>query len=428
MRSCGREDEPGNKQLAGYVIPRDRRVVTPEALREFLRQKLPEYMVPAHFVFLDTFPLTLNGKVDRRALPVPEKTFSRQEFVAPATASESMLAAVWTELLSVSPVSVTDNFFDLSGDSLLVAKLLVRIEQLFGKQLSMTTLFQAPTIRELAVILEGQAPSTPQVIPVQPAGSLPPFFCIGAGPLFRPLALRLGTDRPFLSLMPSLLPGLKQLSAPYHLEQIAVQLVSSILDYQNEGPYYLGGWSDSGVVAYETARQLIEKGHEVALLVMFDTENPAFQQSVLKKVWLDSLSGKIKFHAEELLGLKLKNAPVYVAEKVKELHRKIGSAAWQIQYKIRVGLNSSPLESPEQIVRLAVKSYQPAPYIGQLVFFKAIERPPGDAWDTSRGWAHLIPGAFEVCEAPGDHRSMFLEPNVETLAKNMMKYLCPSLS
>ncbi len=130
-----REDEPGKKQLAGYVIPRDRRVLTPKDLREFLRQKLPEYMVPAHFVLLDTFPLTPNGKVDRRALPVPEETFSRQEFVAPATASESMLAAVWTELLSVSPVSVTDNFFDLSGDSLLVAKLLVRIEQLFGKQL-----------------------------------------------------------------------------------------------------------------------------------------------------------------------------------------------------------------------------------------------------------------------------------------------------
>src|ERR1700719_2774488 len=111
----------------------------------------------------------------------------------------------------------------------------------------MSTLFQAPTIQEFAVILEGKVHSTPQVIPVQPAGSLPPFFCIGAGPLFRPLALRLGTDRPFLSLMPSLLPGLKQLSAPYQLEQIAVQLVSSILDYQNEGPYYLGGWSDSGV-------------------------------------------------------------------------------------------------------------------------------------------------------------------------------------
>ena len=118
----------------------------------------------------------------------PGEDLVRQEFISPRNASESKLAALWTELLGVGPVSVTDNFFDLGGDSLLAARLLVRIEQLFGKQLSMTTLFQAPTIRQLAVILESRVPSASQVIPVQPAGSLPPFFCIGAGPLFRPLS------------------------------------------------------------------------------------------------------------------------------------------------------------------------------------------------------------------------------------------------
>ena len=204
-----REDEPGNQQLVGYVIPRKGQAVTPKELREFLRRKLPEYMVPAHFVFLDAFPLTPNGKVDRRALPAPDKNLSRPEFIAPRNACESMLAAIWSELLGVRPVSVTDNFFDLGGHSLLVARLLVRIEQLFAKQLSMATLFQAPTIRQLALVLENGDHSASQVIPVQPIGSLPPFFCIGAGPLFRPLALRLGTDRPFLSLMPSLLARTK---------------------------------------------------------------------------------------------------------------------------------------------------------------------------------------------------------------------------
>ena len=427
VRQCvalAREDESGSKQLTGYVIPRDGQAITPKELREFLRRKLPEYMVPAHFVVLAAFPLTPNGKVDRRALSMAEKTLSRHEFISPQNAGESRLAAIWRELLGVSPVSVTDNFFDIGGDSLLVARLVLRIEQLFGKQLSMATLFQAPTIRELAVLLEGQVPSTPSVIPVQPAGSLPPFFCIGAGPLFRPLALRLGTDRPFLSLMPSFLPELKQLSAPYQLEQIAVYLVNAILEYRKEGPYYLGGWSDSGVVAYETARQLMAKGHEVALLVMFDTDNPAFQQSVPNEVWSDSRVNKMKFHAEELLALKLKNVPAYVAEKVKELHRKIGSAALQIQYKFRVRVNGGRLQNPEQIVHVAISAYRPAPYIGRLVFFKAAKGPTGDAWDSSRGWPHLVTGEFEVHEVPGDHRSMFLEPNVETLANNMRNYFC----
>ena len=88
--------------------------------------------------------------------------------------------------------------------------------------------------------------------------------------------------------MPALLPELKHLSTPCRLEQIAVSLVNSILDYQKEGPYYLGGWSASGVVAYETARQLMEQGHQVALLAMFDTANPVFQQRALKEAWLDS--------------------------------------------------------------------------------------------------------------------------------------------
>ncbi|HXJ43603.1 MAG TPA: amino acid adenylation domain-containing protein, partial [Bryobacteraceae bacterium] len=389
VRQCvalAREDESGSKQVAGYVIPRDGEAVTPKELREFLRLKLPEYMVPAHFVLLDAFPLTPNGKVDRQALSLAAKTLSRHEFTPPRNAVESTLVTIWAELLGVDPVSVTDNVFDLGADSLSAAKFLARIEQSFGKQLSISTLFQAPTIQQFAVLLEGQALSTPQVIPVQPEGSLPPFFCVGAGPLFRPLALRLGTDHPFLSLMPSLLPELKQMSAPYRLEQIVGYLVNAILNYQNEGPYYLGGWSDSGVLAYETAQQLMDKGHDVPLLVLFDTQNPIFQQSALKEDWLEARARKLRFHAEELLRLKPQKVPQYVAEKMKELHRKISRAARQIQYRSRVRLARHPAEDPDQLVHLALRSYRPAPYMGRLVFFKAAERPPGNAWDFSRGW------------------------------------------
>jgi amino acid adenylation domain-containing protein len=418
VRHCAavvREDEPGNKQLVGYVIPRGDQAITPRELREFLRRKLPEYMVPAHFMFLDAFPLTPNGKVDRRALPVPTKTLLRQEFISPRNASECRLAAIWIELLGVSPVSVTDNFFDIGGDSLSVAKLLVRIEHSFQKQLSMATLFEAPTIRQLAALLESPALSSPQVIPVRPAGSLPPFFCIGAGPLFRPLAMRLGTDRPFLSLVPSLMPILKQLSAPYRLEEIAAGLVNSILDHQKEGPYYLGGWSASGVASYEIARQLIDKGHEVALLVMFDARNPAFQQRVSMDVWFDSWVKKMKFRVAELLRLKLKDVPAYLASKVKELH-------WKIEHKIRVRLNVGLAEKPEQIFNLAVNSYRPPPYNGRVVFFKAAVVPPGEAWDFSLGWRHLVVGELEVHAVPGDHETMFKEPNVDILANNLMNY------
>jgi thioesterase domain-containing protein len=176
------------------------------------------------------------------------------------------------------------------------------------------------------------------------------------------------------------------------------------------------------VAAYETARQLTEKGHEVALLVMFDAVNPAFQQSVLKEALLKSLAKKMKFQAAELMGLKLKNAPTYVTEKVKELRRKIETTTLQIRYKARVRLNGGRLENSEQIMYVAVQAYRPARYLGRLVFFNAAERPSGDAWDASRGWSHLVTGEFVVHEVLGDHRSMFREPNVEDLANNMMNY------
>ena len=134
-------------------------------------------------------------------------------------------------------VSVTDNFFDLGGDSLLVAKLLVRIEQLFGKQLSMTTLFQAPTIR--AISRHSRTSGSFQRFSSDTGSACritAPVFLYRGWSSIPASALRLGTDRPFLSLMPSLLPELKQLSAPCHLEQIAVSLANSILDYQNERP------------------------------------------------------------------------------------------------------------------------------------------------------------------------------------------------
>ncbi len=174
--AMAREDEPGNQKLVGYVIPRDGRSVTPRELRESLRRKLPEYMVPTHFVFLDAFPLTPNGKVDFRALPVPEKSLSRPEFIAPRNANESMLAAIWAELLGVNPISITDSFFDLGGHSLSVARLLVRIEQLFAKELSMATLFQAPTIQQLAAVLESGVHDASQMIPVQPFWVPAPVF------------------------------------------------------------------------------------------------------------------------------------------------------------------------------------------------------------------------------------------------------------
>ena len=420
-----REDEPANRQLVAYVIPRAGASVSARELREFLRSRLPDYMTPAHIVFLGAFPLTPNGKIDRPALPPPSKCLSGRSLVQPRNPLETALAAIWAELLGVTPIGIADDFFDLGGHSLLVARLLLRIEQLYGKRLTMAAVFQAPTIHQLAALLEDPNPSAPQIIPVQPLGELPPFFCIGAGPVFRPLATHLGTDRPFLSLMPTLLPELAGRPTPPRLEEIAASLTQRILDYQKTGPYYIGGWSASGVAAYETARQLMEQGREVALLVLFDTANPFRQSSAVKEERLHRQGSRLRFFLSELSALDRKDVPNFCAETWREFRRKRKTAAMERRQAARTHRQAPPAESPEETFYVAVRSYRPAAYPGRIAFFKAAQRPAGNAFDLSLGWTDLGAGNLEIYETPGDHRTMFNEPHVAALAANMASLLAP---
>lgn len=150
-----REDEPGKKRLVAYVVLRAG--TGPAAdLRAYLEARLPRYMVPAAFVVLDAFPLSPNGKLDRRALPAPPEGWSEDAapFVAPATPAEEKMAAIWTRILSAPRIGVHDNFFAIGGDSLLAAQVIARMRDAFGVPFSMRSFFEAPTIAELAKIAE----------------------------------------------------------------------------------------------------------------------------------------------------------------------------------------------------------------------------------------------------------------------------------
>jgi amino acid adenylation domain-containing protein len=155
VKSCAvlvREDEPGNKQLVGYVVPREGSSPTAESLRQFLKQKLPEYMVPAHFVFLDSIPLTQNGKVDRKALPAPSfgNVSTEGESGEPRTETEKALAEIWSKLLKVERIGIHDDFFDFGGHSLMAMKLVSQIEERFGMNMPLAEFLEAPTIAGLA--------------------------------------------------------------------------------------------------------------------------------------------------------------------------------------------------------------------------------------------------------------------------------------
>ncbi len=156
-----REDQPGDRRLVAYVVGEEREAPAPAALRAFLQERLPVYMLPAAFVTLPALPLTPSGKLDRKALPLPEGRQSGREYVAPRSPTEVTLAGIWSGLLGVSQVGVHDDFFEIGGHSLLAMQVTSRIRDAFGAALKLQTLFESPTVAGLAAAVDAQAGCVP---------------------------------------------------------------------------------------------------------------------------------------------------------------------------------------------------------------------------------------------------------------------------
>ena len=198
-----------NRRLLAYAAVQETETTPTTAdLRRHLKNHLPDYMIPAAFIILDAIPLTPNGKVNYAALPVPDQIRQKGEvsLVAPRNALEEELEAIWEMVLGVSPIGIYDNFFDLGGHSLLAVELFAHIENVFGKKLPLASLFEAPTIEQLAEVIRQDtwAPSDSALVPIQTAGTGLPFFCVtpplGSVVGFSPLAKYLGPEQPFYGL------------------------------------------------------------------------------------------------------------------------------------------------------------------------------------------------------------------------------------
>ena len=279
-----RDDGLGEKWLAAYIVSRREPTPTVNELSSFLHEKLPAYMVPSTFMFLDELPLTPNGKVDRRTLPAPDRVGSTRRGirVAPRDTLELQLVQIWEDILGLRPVGVTDNFFDLGGHSLLAVRLIARIHKQFGQKLPLPTLFQGATIEQLAGVLR-RSPTPLRCSPlvgIHLGGSGRPFFCVhpvgGSILCYAGLSRRLGPDQPFYGLQH---PGLDGEWAPYtRIEEMASDYLTALRAVQPEGPYLLGGWSLGGIVAFEMAQQLEARGQKVALLALLDASALASEE------------------------------------------------------------------------------------------------------------------------------------------------------
>jgi amino acid adenylation domain-containing protein len=433
VRECvvvASEDTSGNKRLVAYVVPRDQHPSIKGELRDYLKQRLPEYMTPSAFVLLQSLPLTASGKLNRRALPAPDGLGDSPVAASalPQTQVEKLLAAIWADLLGVSTVGVNDNFFELGGHSLLAVRLFAQIEKRFGKRLPLATLFRAPTIAQIGAILEKDwTPAWSSLVPVQPAGSRPPFFCVhalGGNVLeYYDLARHLGTDQPFYGLQSQGLDGKR----PPHtrVEEMAAHYIKEMREAQPTGPYYIGGRSLGGMVAFEMAHQLRTQGQEVGLLALLDTYPSGYAKLLRDETtWQAALGravNRIKAHSSNLWTLSAPEKLGYLMNKLGFAPRKIKSQVWRRIYQAYENVGRplpQALRDVKEFNSLAVRQYVPQVYDGAVTLFWA-SADLRACIDFVEGWRALAGGGIEVHEIPGSHLDIVKEPHVRDLATKL---------
>lgn len=406
-------------------------------LRAFLKEKLPDYMVPSAFVMLDCLPLTPNGKVDRRALPAPDVTSTGSDatFIAPRDTLELQLAQIWSDVLEVSPVGVRDNFFDIGGHSLLAIGLIARVQQQFGKNLSLAALLQSPTIEQLASAIRSGDDSrfTSPLVALQPNGDLPPLFLIppssGTVLFYLDLVRNLGTSQPIYGL---LAPGLNGEQEPFNtLEAIADYYIKAMKTVCPSGPYYLIGFSAGGILGFEIAQQLYEQGDIPAMLALIDTHTPTVHKRLVDKTPERRLDTEVYYaqkFAREMSAPRGKEFPISF-EQLQQMtpDERLGYILEQAKM-----LELLPAEVGEQDLQNlwrvfqatsdGIYSYEERSYPGNIALFNASQQPIDIAGDRTLGWGDLVAGEIDIHEIPGDHFSIIREPQVRVLAEQLKLY------
>jgi thioesterase domain-containing protein/acyl carrier protein len=418
------DESSGSQRLIVYLVAKDRASLEIGEIRAFLKSRLPDYMIPSVFITLPRLPLTANGKVDLKALPSPNESRPalQSEFEKPQDSIEAQLVTICQKVLGVSPVGVNDNFFDLGGHSLLAVRLFAQIENRFGKALPLATLFQAPTMRDLAAVLRDEGcRQWSSLVAIRSTGSKPPLFCIHAAGanvlIYRPLANHLDDEQPVYALQAL---GLDGITTPLtQVEEMATYYLKEIRTVQPHGPYYLAGGSFGGLVAFEMAQQLQAKGEQVAMLALLDTYCP-----------LHSLVQRVRCHWAHLV----ERGPLtYTADALSAVSKRLrrmfsGGTGEAVITEEAAKLLPEKTEFQDPLVRAvqanieAENAYAPrnSIYRGRIVFFYAQDLGGAPVYEDNRlRWATMATEGIEVHRIPGTHITMREEPNVALLAKIM---------
>ncbi|MGN6395818.1 MAG: non-ribosomal peptide synthetase [Mucilaginibacter sp.] len=417
-----KEGSDGSKRLIAYIVSNGR--FDKDAIEDFLKTKLPEYMIPGMWVPLESLPLNSNGKIDRNALPEHEEVqHSRKIIIEPVTETEKMLTAIWKDCIGISECSIDDNFFALGGHSLMAVQILSKIEKRIGKKLQLAVLFKHPDIRSLAAFIEIEKKDVnyKSLVAIKPSGSKTPLYIIHGEGLnvlnFSTLAEYMDEERPIFGLQARALNG--EDAPEESIQQIAAYYMGEILQHNPVGPYLIAGYSFGGYVAVEIEKQMRAMGKTIQMLMMFDTD----AEKTEYKDWYYIFSKKVK-----------RNFPIFLAflksilkHPVLTLKRQFTShpASFLSNYLYRKDSKSffQLIKKIKEKHLIAFRNYKMEPFNNKVFLFKAkvCVHYVDDA--AFLGWKNYAKNGVELFEVPGDHLSMLLTPHVEQFAGILEKTL-----
>ncbi|MGE5437121.1 MAG: non-ribosomal peptide synthetase [Syntrophothermus sp.] len=422
-----RDDLSGHQSLCAYVISKEGIDCTISNIKNHLKNSLPDYMIPTSYSFIQEFPLTPNGKVDRKALIKMEKSFDEEvkTLIEAKDEIEKQLLGIWEGLLNNKSISITDNFFEIGGHSLLAATMFAKIEEVMKIKLPLAVLFTSSTIQKLAEVIRKKDYTNlwSSLVPIQPDGSKIPLFLVhgaeGNVLLYRELSQYLGPDQPVYGLQSQGLDGLKDFNPKF--EEVASFYIKEIKKLQPEGPYLLGGYCLGGTIAYEMAQQLKDKGEKVALLAMLETYNIQANPEALKFPikYLHKVQN-VFFHLNNFLRASSKARMEFVKQKSETTKFRLKVRYENLVAKIT---NNKELEDkyPHLLVQkindLAQEKYNPKAYNGNITLFKPTMDFVGFN-DPYYGWKNLVP-KIEVHPLKISPRGMLVEPFVQELAQKL---------
>ena len=428
------QGKPDDKRLTAFIRPTDSGNA-PQAkdLQVFLRQTLPDYMIPAAIALVDEFPLTPNGKIDRQALANSWKMSAQSEegrlFEAPANTRELLLSKVWQRLLAVATIDVNDNFFDLGGHSLLAVRMIGEVNNTFAVNLTLPTFFLNPTVRGLAGALSQEAQSKPaqKLITLRPSTAPGAIFFIE--PFMRECRIAqllelgpsaLATTVPFSPevIQAAIRNDVANLPA---LERMAAPHAALIRSHQGSLPRVIVGYSFGGILAFEVAHQLQRDGIRVDGLVLVDAFANRSRLHRLKHLTWARVQWALNWRAQSLQS-KITGAGERIFSHSKRRTEETTPISEAGSEQISQVFATIPWEILMKILHNAFRKYKCEPLQTRAVMIRA-EGARRYNHFADMGWEGLFSGGLNIVDTPGDHLSMFEYPNAPILAQLMSDFL-----